>query len=260
MKLFTHLLFVLICFSYSCVGALPDVATRGEVVGWTEVHNISFITKHAETSQRGVFMLDADETLFTTAVVEGVPTLVRLHKDLEGVLASIKRAGHDVYVLTYNTEEEVLRKLITVQLDAKAFDGILACGMKGDLMTAKGELLRRHVSTSKTRYDFAVFIDNFPPFVKNVQSVALELGLRLHSYLCTGYIDLYHPYVYHHLSKLQKDSAKGGEVSHELTRITKSLVKYGIEIARFTEQYPTYESFKEFADREGLIWPYLTYL
>jgi hypothetical protein len=264
MKLLSYLFFVLMSFSYSCNGAQPEVAPVIETATWTEVHNISAISAHITKSEKGVFMLDADETLFTTTVVEGAPKLVRLYDDLEGLLAPIRKAGHKVFILTFNTEEEILRKLSVVGFDVTAIDGILACGMKGDLMTAKGDLLKRHVemmeTETETPYAFAVFIDNFPPFVRNVQNVAKELGLPLHSYLCTGYIDLYHGYVYYHLSKLQKDLAEDSDVAAPVERIQKSLAKYRIDIARFTEQYPTFESFKRFAVDQALIWPYLTYL
>jgi hypothetical protein len=132
--------------------------------------------------------------------------------------------------------------------------------MQGDILTSKGDLLKRHMAATEAPYAFAVFIDNFPPFVRNVQNVAKELGLPLHSYLCTGYIDLYHEYVYHHLSKLQEGLAEGRDVKALEERIQKSLAKHRIDITRFTEQYPDFESFKRFAVDQALIWPYLTYL
>jgi hypothetical protein len=185
---------------------------------------------------------------------------VRLHDDLEGLFSAIRKTGHSVYILTYNKAEEIRMKLSKVKLAETFFDGILSCEMEGDIMTAKGDLLRRHVAASTNPYDFAVFIDNFPPFVRNVQTVAQEIGLPLHAYLCTGYIPLYHEYVYYHLRKLQEDSSEGCEKNHDMTRIIKRLAKYRIEITRFLEQYPDFESFKRFATEKALIWPYLTYL
>ena len=259
MKLLSQLFFVLICFSTSCSGALAEVVSPRS--GWTEVPNVSAIVVHAEESKKGVFMLDADETLFTTIAGEEGPTLVRLYDKLEELLGIIRGAGHEVYILTYNKADEIRMKLSKVGLLEKYFNGILSCEMTGDLMTAKGDLLRRHVAATETPYNFVVFIDNFPPFVADVQAVAKELKLPLHSYLCTGYIGLYHEYVYYHLSKLQQEGvAKKTDVTMHVERIAKSLAKYRIDISRFSEQYPTYESFKQFADEQKLIWPYLTYL
>ncbi len=260
MKLLNYLFFVLVWLSTSCNGALSEVATHREIVGWTEVHNISAIAAHAAESKKGVFLIDADEVLFTTTVVEGAPTLVRLHDDLEGLFSAIRKTGHSVYILTYNKAEEIRMKLSKVKLSETLFDGILSCEMTGDLMTAKGDLLRRHVAASTNSYDFAVFIDNFLPFVLNVQTVAKELNLPLHSYLCTGYIPLYHEYVYYHLRKLQEDLAVGRDVTALVDRITKSLAKHRIDIATFLTAYPDAASFIKWAQENKLIWPYLTYL
>lgn len=225
------------------------------------VLDISAIKIHAESIEKIAFFIDADEVLFTTSIVNGIPTLVRLYDDLEGVFSEIRKQGHQIYILTYNKAAEIRRKLVAVKLDEKYFDGILSCEMQGDILTSKGTLLRKFVKETNNKFGSFVFIDNFPPFVEDVEKVAQELDLNLYSYLSTGYIDLYHEYVYHHLRKLQEGVGKGdATVTALVERIHKSLAKHGIEIARFKEQYPTYESFKAFADKEALIWPYLTYL
>lgn len=258
MKLLNYLFFVFVWLSTSCTGAFPEIASHAD---WTEVHNISAIAAHAPESKKGVFLIDADEVLFTTTVADGAPILVRLHDDLEGLFSAIRHTGHSVYILTYNKAAEIRMKLSKVGLDETFFDGILSCEMTGDVMTAKGDLLRRHVAESSKTYDFAVFIDNFPPFVRNVQTVAQELGLPLHAYLCTGYIPLYHGYVYHHLSKLQKDLAQESDTATALVeRIAKSLAKHRIDLDTFLTAYPDAESFIKWAQENELIWPYLTYL
>lgn len=260
MKLLNYLFCIFVLLSTSCNGALPEVAAHEDRVEWTEVQNISAIAAHAPESKKGVFLIDADEVLFTTCVVDESPTLVRLHDDLEGVFAAVRSRGHSVYILTYNKAEEIRMKLSKVGLAEGFFDGILSCEMTGDVMTAKGDLLRQHITTSTHPYDFAVFIDNFPPFVQNVQNVAKELGLPLHSYLCTGYIPLYHEYVYHHLNKLQNGLAEGGDVKALIDRITKSLAKHRFDVASFSSAFPTLTSFIDWAQKNELIWPYLTYL
>jgi predicted phosphatase len=264
MKLLAQLFFVLGCFFSSEFGLYAKQPDHKSIiqtkVNRKNVQDISAIKIHAHSTEKIAFFIDADEVLFTTTIVNGVPTLVRLYDDLEGVFSEIRKRGHQVFILTYNKAEEIRRKLLVVKLDESYFDGILSCEMQGDILTSKGSLLRKFVKESKTKFGSFVFIDNFPPFVTDVEKVAQELNLKLHSYVCTGYIDLYHKYVYYHLRKLQEGVANGKGYCHELTRIQKSLAKYRIDISRFSEQYPTYESFKRFAVDQALIWPYLTYL
>lgn len=266
MKLFSRLFFLIGMIPLTTETGLnarnesnkPQIQTT---INRKNVLDISAIKRHAQDSENVVFLIDADEVLFTQKINDdGSNSLVRLYDDLEGIFSEIRKQGHKLFILTYNKAAEIRRKLLAVKLDEKYFDGILSCEMQGDILTSKGDLLRKLVGESKTKFDSFVFIDNFPPFVKDVENVAKEMNLKLHSYLCTGYIDLYHEYVYHHLSKLQKDSSENREKNNELTRIMKSLAKYHIEISRFLEQYPDFESFKQFATEKKLIWPYLTYL
>ncbi|GEM_PF-2398956 len=252
-----------ICFSFQLEAQNTDpkgnfTKTKAE---WIDVSDISAILSHAKTPGHGVFLIDADEVLFTSSVnPDGSISLVRLYSELETLFSAIQNKGHKVYILTYNKADEIRHKLSKVGLDESYFDGILACEMKGDVLTSKGDLLRKHLAALSFSYDFAVFIDNFPPFVRNVQEVAKEFGLPLHSYLCTGYIPFYHQFVYNHLTKLSQSSFGSSDETIELKRIKKSLLKYGIDIATFLKQYPNFNSFKKFAVDQALIWPYLVYL
>lgn len=225
-----------------------------------EVKDISALHPIAENKDPMVFFVDADEVLFTSAVDEnGNVSYVRLYDQLEGLLSQIRQNGHRVFIMTYNTADEIRRKLAAVKLEENYFDGILSCEMKGDVMTAKGDLLKRFVNDNQPVQN-AVFIDNFPPFVENVEKVAVELGIRLYSFLSTGYIDIYHAYVYHYLQEMQVGLKEGKDVSEKVTRIQKSLDKHKIDIHAFKERFPNYSDFKAWAESVKLIWPYLTYL
>lgn len=260
--------FICVLISISCISFQLDAQTtdaKSEIAkikaDWIEVSDISAILSHAKTTGRGVFLIDADEVIFTSSAnPDGSVSLVRLYSELEALFFAIRNNGHKVYILTYNKAAEIRRKLAKVGLNESCFDGILACEMRGNVLTSKGDLLRKHLAALSLPYDFAVFIDNFPPFVRNVQAVGKEFGLPLHSYLCTGYIPLYHQFVYSHLSSLCRTSIKTSEKTIELIRIQKSLLKYGIDITKFLEQYPDFESFRKFAVDQALIWPYLVYL
>lgn len=225
-----------------------------------EVKDISALQTHAESTDSKVFFIDADEVLFTSAVDKsGKVSYVRLYDHLETLLSQMRQNGHRVFIMTYNTADEIRRKLAAVGLAENYFDGILSCEMQGDVMTAKGDLLKRFVEQNGP-VPVAVFIDNFPPFVKNVEQVASELGITLYSYLSTGYIDFYHAYVYHHLQEIQAGLKEGKDVTAKVDRIQESLKKYKIDLSSFKDAFPTYESFKAWADENKLIWPYLTYL
>lgn len=265
-----HLLSFAVLFT-TITGSIQDVRSAAQFdaenavtlnfnIHRQEVVDISAIRDHVTTPGKKMFFIDADEVLFTSAVSEdGTVSLVPLYPDLGGLLSEIRRNGHKAYIMTYNKAEEISRKLIAVGLSDSYFDGILSCEMQGDLMTAKGDLLKSFVERNGP-VPVAVFIDNFPPFVKNVEQVASELGIKLYSYLCTGYIDLYHAYVYHYLQEIADELKNGKDVSEKTKRIQGSLEKYEIDLSSFKETYPTYESFKAWADEKKLIWPYLTYL
>lgn len=259
------LLFITITGSILDVrSAVPSVAV-GEILSKSsiyrqEVKDISALQTHAESSDPKVFFVDADEVLFTSEVNEsGKVSYVRLYAHLETLLSQIRQNGHRVYIMTYNKAEEIRRKLAAVELAENYFDGILSCEMQGNVMTAKGELLKKFVEQNAP-VPVAVFIDNFPPFVENVEQVASDLGITLYSYLSTGYIDIYHAYVYHYLQEIQSGLKEGKDVTEKINRIQKSLEKYKIDLSSFKETFPTYENFKAWADGTKLIWPYLTYL
>jgi hypothetical protein len=227
------------------------------------VMDISSLQPHAESKDQKFFFLDADEVLFTSAVDEsGKVAYVRLYNDLEKLLSIMRQNNHQVFIMTYNKAEEIKRKLAAVNLEESYFNGILSCEMQGDILTAKGDLLQKFVNNNTTAVSTAVFIDNFPPFVKNVETVADKLGITLYSYLSIGYIDIYHRYVYHYLNELQSglSADKKEAVTEKVKRIEKSLNKYEIDIHNFKAQFSTFDQFKVWADKVELIWPYLTYL
>jgi hypothetical protein len=268
-------LFSFFIFIFSIVGYIQDVhssqidqnhhrvsATESKVKREV-VKDISSLQPHAESNDRKIFFLDADEVLFTSAVDEnGKVSYVRLYNDLEKLLSMMRHNGHQVFIMTYNKAEEIKRKLAAVNLEESYFNGILSCEMQGDIMTAKGDLLQKFVNNNTTPVSTAVFIDNFPPFVENVETVADKLGITLYSYLSIGYIDIYHRYVYHYLNELQSGlgADKNEAVTEKVKRIQKSLSKYEIDIHNFKSQFSTFEQFKAWAEETKLIWPYLTYL
>lgn len=267
MKHLSSLFFLFICsflliqdVRSAQLGHVPINASRAmSEVTRKEVSDISAIGEHASNEGKIAFFVDADEVLFTSTVTAGEVSLVRLYQDLEGLFSVIRQKGHLVYIMTYNTAAEIRRKLKAVNLPELYFNGILSCEMQGDLMTAKGDLLRRFVKQSG-EVQTAVFIDNFPPFVENVENVARELGITLYSYLATGYIPTYHNYVYHCLCTIDGELGAGKDVSSKLNRIQKSLEKYELDLSKFKQKFPTFEKFKAWANQVGLIWPYLTYL
>ncbi|MCP5322954.1 MAG: hypothetical protein H6492_02995 [Candidatus Paracaedibacteraceae bacterium] len=225
-----------------------------------EVEDVSAVRKHITREGAGVFLFDADEVLFTYDVRDGGKVVrVRLYDDIELLVENIKGRDHEVYIVTYNRETVIRDALKEIGLSDTLFDGIISCEMSGDVKTAKGEKLRKFMEDSKKRYDFAVFIDNFPPFVENIEEVAREMELRLYSFIATGYLEkYYYRYVYDYLKKLQADLSESKDVGEKLTRINKSLIKYRIDINQFIETFPKLKPFKTHV--KGLIWPYLVYL
>ncbi len=209
---------------------------------------------------KGLFLFDADEVLFTSRVNEEDETvsLVRLYEDLEGILSDIRKKGHSVVIITYNYRATLEARLKAISLDISYFDHILSAEMTGDLYTTKGRILKDYLATSGKSYNFAMFIDNFPPFVRNIEQVCQELNLPVFSFIYTGYLSVYKRYVYTYLKNLQAEIQSGKDVGNRLSRIQKSLKRYNIDILEFKEAYPTYDAFLQRI--EDLIWPYLTYL
>lgn len=262
MKILSHFLYLFLLFSISCSDAVLDAAAlAGDRESSScirkEVHDVSAIREHATREGRGVFFLDADDVLFTNKYDEGLEAVctVRLYPNLEDLIREIKAEGHRVVIMTYNFADTIRKKLQEIDLEESLFDGILSCEMKGDIMTAKGHLLRNFITDN--HFDFGVFIDNFPPFVEDVERMAKELAFQLYSFVSTGYIELYYRYVYYRLSTLYDKRRAGDDVSEEISQIAEGLAMHHIDITSFKAFYPTAESFQEGV--RGLIWPYLTY-
>lgn len=249
-----------VLFSEESERAEAECKTSASMVVREEVEDISAVKKHIRRPGDGVFWFDADEVLFTYDVRDGGKVVrVRLYDDIERLIHSIRERGHEVYIVTYNRATVILDALKEIALSEALFNGIISCEMSGDVKTAKGEKLRKFMSDSEKRYDFAVFIDNFPPFVENIEELAQQIGLRLYSFVATGYLEkYYYRYVYDYLKNLQADLSAGRDVGEKLTRIKGSLSKFRINISRFIETFPKLKPFK--AHVKGLIWPYLVYL
>lgn len=236
-----------------------------ELITRKEVEHIGALAEYGNKGGRGVFAIDADEVIFTSCVETstGKVKVVCLYEALEELIRDIRKNGHFVVILTFNHEEAIRDKLKEIGIRKDVFPDIAAWGMKGKLRTnnlirAKN-ILFRHVVSENGPFDFAVFIDNFPLFIKGVEKASSKLGLRLYSLLCTGYLPLYYPYVFHNLQKLQDGlEAKDEEAALKLQRIKRGLEKYGINIRTFRTTYPDLETFK--ADLPDLIWPYLSHI
>lgn len=252
---------VLIPVLIACEAAMssPSITREPFVISaQQEVKDVSALKQCISNKGRGVFLIDADEVLFTSDVTPaGEIEIIRLYEKLEQLISAIRDQGHQVFIVTYNHADVIRTKLQIINLDVKLFNGILSCEMEGDLKTAKGELFKRLIRTSEIPFDFAVFIDNFPPFVENLVQVSRELNVPLHAFIATGYIDIYYRYVYHHLSKLSQALADGDNIGDQFTRIEESLRRYRIDIRKFKESFPELAVFQE--QVSGLIWPYLVY-
>lgn len=262
MRRLSQLLYLSLLFSINYGAALLDAAAFASDVELSscirkEVQDVSAINEYATRTGRGVFFLDADEVLFTTAYEETLDVVhtVRLYPDLEKLIGGIKERGHVVVIMTYNFATAIRQKLKEIGLDVTLFDRILSCEMEGDVMTSKGRLLKGFIAENP--FDFGVFIDNFPPFVEDVERVARECALQLYSFICTGYIEMYYRYVYYRLSQLCADIVAGNDVSRKISEISDGIERYKIDISSFKRKYPTFTSFRERI--KGLIWPYLTY-
>lgn len=241
-------------------GSAEGVGSSTSIVVREEVEDVGAVRKHITRAGNGIFLFDADEVLFTYDVRDGGKVArVRLYDDIELLIQDIREQGHDIYIVTYNRATVILDALKEIALADTLFNGIISCEMSGAIKTAKGDKLRKFMSDSEKRYDFAVFIDNFPPFVENIEEVARQIGLRLYSFIAVGYLEkYYYRYVYDYLKKLQADLSAGRDAGEKLTRIKESLVKYRIDIHRFIETFPKLKPFKVHV--KGLIWPYLVYL
>lgn len=235
------------------------VAEPSQGVIRSHVESIKALEKFINFPGKGIFFIDADEVLFTWKVDKpnSKPKIIRLYDKLEKLLLNLRKCGHKVYIMTYNHKHVIESKLKLINLSKKSFNGIVACNMKGDLYKAKGVLFKKFLQ-GKT-YDFTVFIDNFPLFVKDIEGVARANNIKLYSFLCTGYKKYYHAYVHYHLRSLQeklRNSTKDSAVL--LNRIQSSLRRYKINVRTFSEDFPDVETFKQHT--ADLIWPYLVYL
>lgn len=267
MKIVYHLLCLFLLFTSNIqasesalrVSASAASDTSDDAVIREEVRDIAAIEQHITREGKGVFLFDADEVLFTFAVSEDgtAAKLVRLYPTLEALIRNIKSREHQAFIITYNHKTAIQKKLSEIDLDAALFDGIIACEMEGDVKTAKGELFRKHLTESEVGFDFAVFIDNFVPFVDDIERVAREIKIPLFSFVFTGYLDFYRKYVYYYLKTLHIDCKDGKDVADKLAPINKSLVKYGINISTFLEDFSDFDAFSRVT--ADLTWPYLIY-
>lgn len=249
--LYSFVLIVVLCGMFT--------AQARDSVSRVDVESIKALERFSETDKKGIFFIDADEVLFTWKVDEKLEgaSVVRLYDRLEELFSNLRAKGHKVYIMTYNYQHVIEEKLKDVNLPVDVFDGIIACNMTGDLYTAKGVLFKEFLQDKA--YDFTVFIDNFPLFLEDIENVARENNIKLYSFLCTGYKEYYHAYVYFHLKSLQeKLQHNHGDAAKLLDRIEPSLKRYNINVMRFSEDFPSVDTLKE--KTPDLIWPYLVYL
>lgn len=226
------------------------------------VEHIGYIGSNIPSEGKGIICIDADEVLFCTQYNQTSDSekLVRLYQPLEDLFRRIRELGHKLYILTYNKADTIREKLALVSLDESLFDGIVAAEMTGDVMTAKGVLFRGIISEADTKPDYAVFIDNFPIFVEDVERVATELSLPLYSYHAVGYKGHYKKLVYYRLQKLAQRLADGEDITRDCEKIARGLAKYNISLEGFRERYASFKAFRKAMEGKDLIWPYCTYM
>jgi hypothetical protein len=225
-----------------------------------EVQNVEAVGACITEDGRGLFCFDADEVLFTYRVnpATGEAELIPLIDDFKDLIRRIESCGHAVVIITYNYAKVIRDKLDQVGIRG-TIPEIIACEMTGDLDTAKGALLESYVEGRDAPFDFWVFIDNFLPFVEDVERVAARRRITLFSFVCCGYLEHYPAYVYWYLARLQEEIKDGAEGTDEKEiRIMNSLRKYNISLIRFREDHPTLKVFLR--KTLDLRWPYLVYL
>lgn len=245
-------------------GSLNNPLKINDFVQRQTVKSIESIGANVKAAGKAIVCIDADEVLFTTEYVEssGVEQAIRLHKNLEGLLTAIRAAGHKIYILTYNRAETIKSKLASegINLALDLFDGIVSAEMTGDVMTTKGRLFKRIINEATPRPAYAIFIDNFPVFVEDVERVAEELSMPLYSYVSVGYKGHYKHLVFHRLRRLAERLKAGEDISIDRKKIEVGLEKYGINLETFLETYPEFGDFKAAISGKDLIWPYCTYM
>lgn len=238
------------------------------IVEVTDVGSVEAYVALEGVGTRGLVIFDADDVMFTKSInpVTGEEKVIRLYEDLEGLIARLKEKGHTVIVLTYNKKAHILDQMAKVGLSEALFDAFVSCNKEGDPYSAKGKAFKEFMRDERAarlltakglpKFDFAVFIDNFDGFCRDMEDAGRELELKLTALHYTAYLEHYYRYIYHFLKQLQQDLedltsteealAYRAKAEERKGVIFQSLFKYEISLGEFQRVFPGFEIFREY--------------